>query len=253
MSNYTDFHDNRDVESAVDKSTEPYIVGLDETGNYVSKHRDTHNLLNSTDIHLKSPDASFYDGADYYNTTSGDDFAFFESYEGQFVNGKREGKGKYTALDISSGQSTINFTGLFENNLPVEGTLEFLENGQFKTTIKGFFVNGLPDETKECEVVYIEYQNGKMKNKNVMKGFISFKNENGVYPRDLEGKLSPNTPDNLLDVYLSFGFKVTGIRQTFPPPTEVGVFSSHGEKLSSLGGARSKKRSNHKRKHSHKN
>jgi hypothetical protein len=250
---------NTDVERDDDSQPELYIVGLDETGNYVSRDKKTGKLLDSESLLIEKgwqPDwVRFFGpgGTDAYKTTSGDNFAFFESYDGQFVNGKREGNGVYKALDISEGKSTLEFVGFFENNLPVSGTLKFSENGQFHTTINGVFVNGLPDETKECEVVYSVYQNGEMKNKNVMKGLISFRNEKGVYPRDLEGKLNPNQPYNLLDVYLSFGFKLTGIKQTFPPPTEVGVFSSHAEKLSSLGGARSKKRSNHKRKYSHKN
>ena len=228
-------------------NTEPYIVGLDETGNYVSKHRDTGELLNSMDIHSAKPSAI------NYSTFSGDNSAFFESYEGQFVNGKREGMGIYGVLDVSEGKSTIEFEGIFENNLPTEGKLTFMENGQYYTTIEGVFVNGLPDETRECKVTHRIMQDGKTKEEIIMKGFISFRNEKGVYPQNLEGKLSPNQPYNLLDVYLSFGFKVNGTKQTYPPPTEVGVFSSDGKKLSSLGGARSKKRSNHKRKYSHKN
>jgi hypothetical protein len=259
MSNYTKFRgyleDNLesaklDNQDDAYESTEQYVVGFDQTGNYVSKHRDTGKLLNSTDIHLERPGSENYEGLDYYETTSGDDSAFFESYKGQFVNGKREGMGEYEALDIGEGESSLKFTGLFENNLPVKGTLKFMENGQFYTTIMGVFVNGLPDETKECDVVYSVYQNGKKKEETKMKGFISFRNESGVFPRDLESKLSPNTPNNLLDVYLGFGFKVTGTKQFYPPPSEFGVFSSHGEKLASLGGMRSKKRTNYKRKQS---
>jgi hypothetical protein len=230
-------------------SDELYVIGLNEAGEYVSRDKKTGELLDtgillSENIHYAKKAEDFI-----YKTTSGDNSAFFEVYEGSFIDGKRHGHGKYTAMDISFGQSTIDFTGIFVNNLPKEGTLKFMENGQFNTSIKGFFVNGLPDETKECEVIYTQYHFGEIKSKTIMKGFISFRNEKGVFPRDLEGKLSPNTPYNLLDVYLNFGFQLTGTRQIFPPPTDVGVFSSHGEKIS-LGGTRSKKRSNHKRKQS---
>jgi len=148
---------DQQVEDSVEYNR-PYIVGLDERGNYVSKQRDTGLLLNSPD---------------YYNVSSGDDFGFFESYLGQFSNGKREGNGKYSALDIGDGMSTFEFTGQFVNNLPVECELEFMENGHYYITINGFFVDGLPDETKECEVLYRVYQNGEKKEETVMKGFIS--------------------------------------------------------------------------------
>ena len=245
MSSFRELRDadvtSQQVEDIVEHN-EPYIVGLDEIGNYVSKHRDTGRLLNSPDS---------------YSVNSGDGFSFFEVYEGQFVNGKREGRGKYSAMDIDAGQSTLEFKGLFENNLPVKGKLTYNENGQFITTIKGFFVNGLPDETKECTINYRIYQNGQKKEENIMRGLISFRNDDGVIPHYIT-PVSSNEPHNLLNLYLNNAFKVLGTRQnkSFPTPTvgpiENGVFNMHGEKISSVGGNRSKKRSNYKRRHSYK-
>jgi hypothetical protein len=216
---------------------EPYVVGLDKSGEYVTKHRNTGKLLNSSDF-------PHYDEEDYFDVNSGDNFAFFENYKGQFVNGKREGTGKYTAMTIEDGQSTLDFTGQFVNNLPYEGELKFTNNGEFVTTINGFFVDGLPDETKECEVVY-----RKGREEIRMKGLISFRNQKGELPRDIGVTLTSNKPYNLLHIYLSYLFKVSGTKQTYPP-IETGVFSSRGEKVL-LGGMRSKKRSNYKR-NSHK-
>jgi hypothetical protein len=244
MSNFRELRDadvtGEHVQDIVEHN-EPYIVGLDESGNYVSKHRDTGVLLNSN-----------------FSVNSGDGFSFFEVYNGNFVNGKREGDGKYNALDIYYSQNTLEFKGLFENNLPVQGKLTYTENGQFETTIKGFFVNGLPDETKECIIIYTIYENGEKKDENTMRGLISFRNDKGVLP-DYITPLTSNEPDKLLNLYLNNTFKVTGSRQhkSYPAPTvdsiEKGVFNMDGEKLLSLGGNRSKKRSNYKRRNSHKN
>lgn len=244
MSSFGELRDADITGEQVDNS-EHYIVDLDDSGNYVSKHRDTGLLLNS-----------------HFSVNSGDGFSFFEIYNGNFVNGKREGDGKYNALDISDSQLILEFEGLFKNNLPVEGKLTYIENGQFMTTIEGFFVNGLPDETKECVIIYTTYQNGEKKDENRMRGLISFRNDKGFLP-DYITPLTSNEPDNLLNLYLNLylnnTFKVSGSREhkSYPPPTvdslEKGVFKLDGEKLLSLGGNRSKKRSNYKRRNSHKN
>ena len=230
MSSFREMRD-RDVTdheetSQEEQFDEPYVVGLDESGEYVTKHRDTGELLNSSD------------DEDDYDVNSGDDFAFFENYKGQFVNGKREGRGKYTAMTIEEGESRLEFTGQFVDNLPVEGELKFSNNGEFVITIDGFFVDGLPDETKECEVIY-----RKGREEIRMKGLISFRNQKGELPRDIE--VTSNKPYNLLHIYLGYPFNVSGTKY------ETGVFSSRGEQISLLGGKRSKKRSNYKR-NSHK-
>jgi hypothetical protein len=211
---------------------EPYVVGLDESGEYVTTHRDTGELLNSSDLSGDEDD---------YEVDSGDNFAFFENYKGQFVNGKREGRGKYTAMTIEEGESRLEFTGQFVDNLPVEGKLKFTSNGEFGITIDGFFVNGLPDETRECEVVY-----RKNRKEIKMKGLISFRNQTGELPRGIE--ITSKKPYNLLHIYLSYPFYVSGRKLE---TDETGVFSSKGEKISLSGGRRSKKRSNYKR-NSHK-
>jgi hypothetical protein len=247
--------DTLEIENDNSIAEEPYIVGLDDSGEYVVKHRQTGQLLNSSDFHTEN--FSYYEGADYYTVNSGDDFSFFEKYEGNYVNGKREGTGKYSAIDIDAGQLSLDFEGTFVNNLPSQGKLKFNENGQFVTTIKGFFVNGLPDETKKCEVKYRVFNNGKKVEAHTMIGFVSFRDVNGMLPTFIRDNLNSNKPYNLIHAYFMHGFKVTGTKQTkiYQPslPIEYGIFTSHGKNISKLGGMRSKKSLNHKRKHSRKN
>jgi hypothetical protein len=282
--------------SDIRQSDQQYVVGLDSKGEYVSKDTKTGKLLDSSAL-LKEKGRSPFDGMvwwegiDQYTTFTNDGSENFQKYEGQFVNGKREGRGKYTALNINKGHFTLTFDGNFKNNLPVEGTLKIniwnVEPGGvgdgwgdgedgYSWKIKGFFVNGLPDETKNCEVIYSRFVLWDLDRDTMLspRAQLNYKLwSNLVYRTKMIGKISfekipqyttklldNNKPDKLLEFYIknmNYFFNLDGrSHQIYPPyqPTKVGVFNSSGlhKTKASLGGQFSKKRSNHKTKQSHK-
>jgi hypothetical protein len=208
-----------------------FVTGYDEKlSQYVTKDKKTGELLNSDNSHIET----------------GDDFAFFEIYDGPVVNGKREGLGQYKVMDISEGQSNLEYLGNFHNNLPHgEGILELSENGQFITKISGYFVNGLPDPSKTSSVIYKQRGSNIIKI-NKMEGTIVFDKKNFN-----KNKVNPEHPYLLLDTYLSSGFEVTGTNElTVITNMNPGVFSQRGEKIEAEGGRHSRKRNNHKKRNS---
>jgi hypothetical protein len=228
-------------------SDELYVTGLNEAGEYVSLHKDTGRLLNSSDFFDKENFSNYF-GDDFYHVKVEHDMAFFDEYNGQFVNGKREGDGKYMAMDISFSQDTLTYEGEFKNNLPHgEGKLTLQLGNSYLTEITGYFINGLPDSTKNALIKYNEY--GSLPKKFKMSGLISY---SASTISKILSLLDSNKPYNLINVYADYGFEVSGTRKlkTYEP-LQTGVFDNRGQKVESSGGKRSKKRLN-KRRHSHK-
>jgi len=216
--------------------SDDYFTGLNEDGEYVSRHKDTAELLNSSDLD------------DVYHVKVEHDMALFDEYNGHFVNGKREGDGKYMVMDISFGQDILTYEGEFKNNLPNgKGKLTCQLGNSYLTEITGYFINGLPDSTKNAMIKYNEY--GQVLKKYKMSGLISYSSETISKILSL---LDANKPFNLIRVYADYDFEVSGERnlKTYER-LQTGVFDSRGQKVESSGGKRSKKRLN-KRRHSHK-
>ena len=244
MSNYLN---HRSLEDNLDESNEPYVTGLNEAGEYVSQHKDTGKLLNSSDFY-EIEDFSHYLGDDFYYVKVEHDMALFDEYNGQFVNGKREGDGKYMVMDISYSQDTLTYEGEFKNNLPHgKGKLTCQLGNSHLTEITGYFIDGLPDTNMNAIIKYNEY--GLFPKKYKMSGLISYSTSDKSKILSL---LDSNKPYNLIRVYADYGFEVSGTRKlkTYEP-SQTGVFDSRGQKVESSGGKRSKKRLN-KRRHSHK-
>lgn len=191
-----------------------------ELGEYVSKQ-----LLNGQ--HVVNVDNNDYD---------------FVQYDGDFVDGKREGQGIYSQLNIYEGQIDFEYNGDFSNNLPEgNGVAIWVENGSIVYTIEGNFVNGLPDSTQPCTVT-VEYLQiepstapARKKTMTVMVSHVSFE------------KPTSDSPNNLLDIYWQGVFELKGMMSDENDVSINGVFDIHGNILSQTGGRRSRKLINKKK------
>jgi len=208
-------------DEAQEEDNQEYESGFDaDLGSYVSKQ-----LLNGN--HIIKIDNNCSD---------------FVEYDGNFVDGMREGEGLYSQMNIYEGQIDFEYNGDFSNNLPQgKGVASWVENGSIIYTIEGDFVNGLPDSKVPCTVT-VEYLQGESsmapaskKTMTVMVSHVSFEKPN------------PESPDNLLDIYWQGVFELSGIMSDENGLNVSGVFDIHGNVLSQKGGRRSRKLINKKK------
>ncbi len=171
----------------------------------------------------------------------------FVQYDGEFVDGKREGEGLYSQMNIYEGQIDFEYNGDFSNNLPEgKGVASWIENGSIIYTIEGDFVNGLPDSKVPCTVT-VEYLQGESsmvpaskKTMTVMVNHVSFE------------KPTSDSPNNLLDIYWQGVFELSGMMSDENGVSVSGVFDIHGNVISQKAGRRSKKSINKKKRNSQK-
>lgn len=166
----------------------------------------------------------------------------FVQYEGEFVNGKRDGFGIYN--QYSNNYVPVNFTydGEFSNNLPEGHGIAQWSEESVSYTIECNFVNGLPDSTQPCTVTveYMATENTPAITKtiNAFVKHVSFE------------KPDNNNPNNLLDIYWQGVFELSGIMTDDTGVSVTGLFDIHGNVLSQQGGRRSKKILNKKKRNS---
>jgi hypothetical protein len=171
----------------------------------------------------------------------------FVQYDGEFVQGVREGEGVYSQMDISAGQIDFQYEGEFYNNLPHgKGVATWVENGIVVYIIEGDFVHGLPDSKQPCTVTveYIPTETSMVpaakKTMTVMATHVSAE------------KPTSDQPNNLLEVYWQGVFELSGMMSDETGAEVTGVFDIHGNVLSQKAGRRSRKSINKKKKHSQK-
>lgn len=171
----------------------------------------------------------------------------FVQYDGNFVDGMREGEGSYSQINIYEGQIDFEYNGDFSNNLPEgEGVASWVENGSIVYTIEGNFVNGLPDSTQPCTVTVEHLQaepsmaTASKKTMTVMVSHVSMEKPN------------PDSPDNLLDIYWQGVFELSGMMSDENGVNVSGVFDIHGNILLQKAGRRSRKSINKNRRNSQK-
>jgi hypothetical protein len=215
---------NEDCDDEEDFGIEQVESGFDEDlGSYVSKE-----LLNGE--YIVQIQISDYD---------------YVEYEGEFVNGIREGLGIYYQINLIDGQIDFKYSGDFYDNLPNgKGIASWNENNLVMYSIEGDFVDGLPDPT-QLSTVIVEYvateKTPAVKKTMIVKvNHISFE------------KPDSTNPNTLLDIYWQGVFELTGLMNDQDGVNTNGIFDIHGNVLSITGGRRSKKIINKKKKQSKK-
>ena len=218
--------DHPDEAQEEEEEEQDHESGFDpELGNYVSKQ-----LLNGQHIITIE--------------NNGSDIV---EYDGEFVDGMREGEGLYRQMNIYEGKIDFEYNGDFSNNLPEgKGVASWVENGSIVYTIEGNFVNGLPDSKEPCTVT-VEHLHAtpsmapaSKKTMTVILSHVSLEKPN------------PDSPNNLLDIYWQGVFELSGLMSDENGLNVSGVFDIHGNVLSQKAGRRSKKSINKNRRNSQK-
>jgi len=207
-------------EEESDSEEDYYESGYDNELGYISKH-----LLNGE--HIIEIENSEND---------------FVQYEGDFVQGKRHGKGIYSQYSNNYIPVNFSYQGEFVNNLPEGNGVAYWYEEGVSYMLHGNFVDGLPDP-KQPSTVTVEYMATEntpaiTKTINAFVNHVSF------------DKPNTDNPNNLLDIYWQGIFELSGIMTDNTGANVTGLFDIHGNVLSQRGGRRSKKILNKKRRNS---